>query len=549
MMKEKPTMKKLVSGIVFVPILLVMAAVPLRAQTNFWIAPGGGILNDAANWSLGAPAVGQTLSFTNAASYAVTNSVDTDLQLSTLFNASGGTVTYVGNDTLAVGKQDAVPNRGIFIGTVPGAMATVDFVKGNIDAHFGYITVGRDGGRGHMRMRDKMGTIHTIYQMSVGDNSSGNTLEIRDGAFLDKAGATHLFVGNKGSENSLLISSGGALTNGARLYIGYDSGAKSNRVVVADSGSSLSLKGSTSNLVGYNGSVYNELIVTNGGHVTVSAGTSGLVIGQYASYNRTVVTGSNSLLSCAGRIALSPKSSDSYYTGNCLDIIDGGQATMATLEFTGAIGSRVTVTGAGSRLRAGVAQVGMGTGTTIMEVSDGALAEAEKFTLGLGTGLNNQVLADQAGLVATNAAGGGIFEILRGTVSLANGSTLIADSLCITNTAAPDSRITATIGSIPAGVVLTGNAPAAMNLAVPGGVKLVFTADPADELKPLWGLKVPGDQVAILSGLVADGKITYDTSDLPRASQKRFGVHYDVKSDTSFIGLSKKVVGTQLVLR
>jgi hypothetical protein len=222
---------------------------------------------------------------------------------------------------------------------------------------------------------------------------------------------------------------------------------------------------------------------------------------------------------------------------------------MARLEYTGGTDSRVTVAGAGSLLRAGEAQVGKGTASAIMEVSDGALAEADVFTVGTGTGANSQVLADDAALVATNAAVDGIFEVRRGTVSLSNGSTLTADSLCITNTAAANCRLTATIGSTPAGVMLTRNDPAAINLAVPGGLKLVFAADPAAELKPLWGLRIPGDQVALLAGLVADGKITSDTAALSRASKKRFGVHYDATSDTSFIGLSKKIIGTYMLLR
>lgn len=194
-------MKKLVSGVRFTPLMLVVA-VPLWAQTNFWTAPGGGNLKDAVNWSLGAPAGGQTLCFTNPASYAITNASYYAPGFSTLFNASGGTVTYVGNDTLG--------QNNLLIGTVPGATATVDFVKGTIDAPYGTIVVGRNGGRGHMRMRGQMGRIYTYYDAIIGDKSNGNTLEVRDGAYFYKAeNATALRVGTSGSGNTLLIAAGG----------------------------------------------------------------------------------------------------------------------------------------------------------------------------------------------------------------------------------------------------------------------------------------------------------------------------------------------------
>ena len=532
-------MKKPVLGVVTALLVLGMA-VPLWAQTNFWIAPGGGMLNNAANWSLGAPAKGQTLCFTNPASYAITNNSYFNLGVESLFNASRGTVTYVGNSTRI--------QTSILIGTVPGATATVDFVKGRVEAPYGAISVGQNGGRGHMRMRDEMDFVYTYLDINVGDNSDCNTLEVRDGAVLLKANnGTYIRVGRYASENTLRIAAGGVVTNLGYFAVGVNSSDYSNRVVVTDSGSSLTLDGARNNWIGGGYGRYNELIVTNGGHVTVLAGNAGLVIGQYGRYNLTVVTGRHSLLECAGRLALA--AGGSAYPGNRLDILDGGRAEMATLEFTGATASRVTVAGAGSLLRAGEAQVGKGTGAAIMEVSDGALAEAEVLTVGTGTGANSQVLADDAALVATNAAGDGIFEVRRGTVSLSNGSTLTADSLCITNTAAANCRLTATIGSTPAGVMLTRNDPAAIKLAVPGGLKLVFAADPAAELKPLWGLRISGDQVALLAGLVADGKITYDTSALSSVSQKRFGVHYDAESDTSFIGLSKKIIGSYLLLR
>ena len=153
------------------------------------------------------------LCFTNPASYAVTNTSYYSIGVSTLFNASSGTVTYVGNSFRA--------QRAIYIGTVPGATATVDFVKGQIDAPYGYIYVGRDGGRGHMRMSGNMGRIYTYYDADIGTRSDDNMLEVRDGAYFYKINnATTMRVGNNGSRNTLLIAAGGAVTNWSYFYVG-----------------------------------------------------------------------------------------------------------------------------------------------------------------------------------------------------------------------------------------------------------------------------------------------------------------------------------------
>lgn len=485
---------------------------------------------------------GQFLCFTNPASYAITNDASFNESVTNSFNASGGTVTYVGNDYRA--------QRSIWIGTVPGATATVDFVKGAIWAPYGHIYVGRDGGRGHMRMYGEMGRISTYYSVEIGKGSDGSTLEVRDGACLDNLDqGNSLRVGAGGSGNSLLITAGGTVTNLHYFYVGGQGGdSNSNRVVVADAGSSLILDGSRNNWIGHYGR-YNEMIVTNGSLVRVLEGNTGVVVGQYGYNTRLVVTGSGSLLDCAGPLMMS---GEHFRTGNCVDVLDGGRAKMASLRITGAHGNRVTVAGAGSLLRTGEALVGVRTNSTSsanMTVLNGACVETEVFTVGPEAKTDNQVQVDHAVLAATNASFTGRLEIRSGSVSLTNGATLTADSLCITNTAAATCRLTATIGGTSAGVALTRSDPSALDLTVPGCVKIVFAAEPAEELEALWGFWVPGNQTARLSGLIADGLITCDTTALSDTARRRFGAHYDAASDTSYIGVQGRVLGTLLSVR
>ncbi len=127
----------------------------------------------------------------------------------------------------------------------------------------------------------------------VGPVNSGNKVLVSGtGSVWSNAGS--LYVGNSGVSNSLMISNGGRMVNGGVAYVGYNSSSSNNSVLVRDSGSTWS---NGSLYVGYNG-FDNSLVVSNGAQVLngAEAWVGAGVISRIGS-NSVVVTGNSSVWS------------------------------------------------------------------------------------------------------------------------------------------------------------------------------------------------------------------------------------------------------------
>ena len=521
---------------VFAAATAVLASLPCAAETNYWIS-GGGNLGVAGNWSLGAPVAGQSLCFTNPASYAVTNSANTSLNAGLIFDATGDTVTYVGT------ANRAIDHGEVIVGCSYGSTATVAMVSGAIAAPYGRVIVG-DRGRGHLTMSKLSTSISTYYNVLIGANSSNNTLTVRDGAHLLKQGSTALKVGDYGSGNKLTIADGGTVTNQAYFYIGASTGARSNTVAVTGSGAILSLNGNNNNCVGDYGD-YSTLVVSNQGAVIVSAGGTGLTIGRYCYNSKVLVAGAGSVLNCASNLTVS------HYNGNKLEVRDGGRVSAdGKLLLKGAAsGNWASVENPGASLLAGMIDVGIGSSAALLQVADGGAVSCPDIVVGRTGTANNRIEVNGATLLVTNAAGSARLDVVCGSVVLTNGATLKADRLSATNTAAAYCRVTAVLGNQSAGIELTASGSAALDLGGPGALTLVFSANPADPLENLQGLSMPGDQTVFLTGLIGDGRLACQTAALSPTSLGRFGVFYDAESAVTFVGVRKQFVGTLLSIQ
>ncbi len=514
----------------------VLASLPCAAETNYWIS-GGGNLGVAGNWSLGAPVAGQSLCFTNPASYAVTNSVYTGLNAGLIFDATGGTVTYVGTSGRNTDHGEVV------VGCSYGSTATVEQVKGYINPVYGSVVVGARG-RGHLTMSGPSTSILTYNDVLIGVNSSNNTMVVRDGAILSKVGGVSLTVGQYGAENTLTVADGGIVTNKSYLYVGVKPEARSNTVAVTGNGALLWLNGGLYNWVGNYGD-YSTLVVSNQGAVIVSAGVGGLTIGQYCYNNKVLVTGAGSVLNCASNLTVTA------YSGNRLEVRDGGRVSAdGKLLLKGAAsGCRASVENPGSSLQAGMIDVGIGSSAALLKVADGGIVSCPDIVVGRTGTANYRIEVNGGTLLVTNAAGSARLDVVCGSVVLTNGAVLKADRLCATNTAAAYCRVTAVLGSQSAGIELTASGSAALDLGGPGALTLVFSANPADPLENLQGLSMPGDQTVFLTGLIGDGRLACQTAALSPTSLGRFGVFYDAESAVTFVGVRKQFVGTLLSIQ
>ncbi len=72
----------------------------------------------------------------------------------------------------------------------------------------------------------------------------------------------------------------------------------------------------------------------------------------------------------------------------------------------------------------------------------------------------------------------------------------------------------------------------------PGGrLHLEFTQQPADQTKPLSGLRMPGDRREHLEALADDDRLRWDAPTLPGSIRQRLGIYYFPSSDETVVGL------------
>jgi T5SS/PEP-CTERM-associated repeat protein len=248
-------------------------------------------------------------------------------------------------DSTIVGYNSASSNNGILVS------GTNSLLLNTADLYVGY------KGSGNSLTISNGATVSIAYNdlgmvIGVYSNSLNNSVLVTGTNSL-LTNAQDLFVGNDGSGNSLTISNGAtAIVGGDNYYgtvIGLNSDSLSNSVTVSGTGSLL--ENDTTFSVGYNGSG-NSLTISNGATVT----TYDTYIGQGPSFdfapnnNAILVTGTNSLLNNGGDLFIGYKGS-----GNSLTISNGATVSVTGFFYGTENGSlvdsssnSVTVTGVGT---------------------------------------------------------------------------------------------------------------------------------------------------------------------------------------------------------
>lgn len=212
-----------------------------------------------------------------------------------------------------------------------------------------------------------------------------------------------LTIGSTGTNNSLQISNGGAVTNTTGI-VGDTLAADFNYAVVSNVNSIWYNSGNLT--IGDRGST-NRLIITDQGQVHGAFITVGNASGS--SDNEALVTGSNSLLQGNGNFLVGNASA-----GNTLTISNGGRvADTSGILFVGssatATSNLILITGSGSILdHAGSVRLGSsGSYNQLLVTNGGSLSIGATFTFGAGSNLgsSNTVLITGVGSTWTNGAG------------------------------------------------------------------------------------------------------------------------------------------------
>lgn len=223
-------------------------------------------------------------------------------------------------------------------------------------------------------------------------------------------------MGLSGSGNQLTVSNGAAVIN-ANGWIGVNSGANNNSVLVTGSGSIWTNNGNFYIVTGSG----NSLTISNGGAVVV---TGGSVVESSAANTTLLVTGSNTVWRNTGVLNL-------YGTAMQLTISAGGQVFNTAGEVRG--GDAVNVAGSGSVWNnSGNLLVGSGSGNSLTITNGGAVLVGGNATLGKLTYLNNSITVAGGSLAVTNAGATGILNVYKGTLAI-NGGTITANQFYATN--------------------------------------------------------------------------------------------------------------------
>lgn len=236
----------------------------------------------------------------------------------------------------------------------------------------------------------------------------------------------NLSIGYYGRRNSLIISNGGRVVNSTG-YIGNDSTAHGNTVLVTGAGSVWSNRSEL--YVGYIGAG-NSLSVSDGGWVADSEARIGSTT---SSSNNTVwVTGDGSVWTNGFAVYVGLLGA-----GNSLIISNGAKVFDAYGSiglYASASNNTVSVTGDGSLWRT-TADLYLGTdgAQNTLNILSGGAVLANNLSVGVNSSSTGNLLNVTGGnLTVTNSTGSSLLEVRRGTLSF-NGGTIRADRLLATN--------------------------------------------------------------------------------------------------------------------
>jgi len=181
-----------------------------------------------------------------------------------------------------------------------------------------------------------------VYVFGVTDADLGGSLFTNQSISFQLGG--DLYIGSNSTVPAVSYTSGTNFYN--NVYVGYDTTASNNQLLVANTGTILT--NAAAFYVGYSGSG-NSLTVSNGGRVIVSGSSNWLAIGENsgANSNSVTVTGSNSSLNVDGWLEVGWGTN----SGNRMVIADGGSVTDSNgyIGYTnGSYGNSAYITGTNS---------------------------------------------------------------------------------------------------------------------------------------------------------------------------------------------------------
>ncbi|MCX6910815.1 MAG: PEP-CTERM sorting domain-containing protein, partial [Verrucomicrobia bacterium] len=236
------------------------------------------------------------------------------------------------------------------------------------------------------------------------------------------------YVGYSGSSNRLSILDGGVVTYYLDACIGYGIGSVGNSVLISGAGSSWTNPWASVYYVGYQGRG-NSLTLSNG--ASLFASNLWIGAGPTAHSNAVIVTDVGTWLGIPD-----------LYVGHTsswsrLSILNGGTVVNSGSGYLGydAVSSNnsVLVSGPGSLWANQMLVIGYNGSSNRLEILAGGRVVSPTTYIGYMSGsVSNSVFINGGYLFATNVAGSGALDVVRGTFTL-NSGTVMVDRLLATN--------------------------------------------------------------------------------------------------------------------
>ena len=347
------------------------------SSNSMLVTGAGSTWTDGASFYVGAEGDGNSLVISNG---GVVTSFDG--QIGFWATASNNTVTVTGADS------SWASSNGFYVGSSGSGNTMTISDRGRVASDFGVIGFFADSSNNTVMVTGTNSTWTNNDALYVGSSGSGNSLVISNGATVannfgyiglnldasnnsvlvtgtnsngDRSTWTNsgnLVVGQNGSGNSLVISSGAFVTS-VSGFLSYSNPSSNNTVTVTDAGSVWTNSGALTIGLGYSG---NNLVISNGGEVI---NTDGFIGSSSAASNNTVtVTGAGSTWTNSGDLYVGI-----FGTGNSLTVAEGGTIAAASIVIAASNGSSGTLNigrfganGAASTINAPTIAFGAGTG-------------------------------------------------------------------------------------------------------------------------------------------------------------------------------------------
>ena len=262
----------------------------------------GGVISGSGTLSIAGSGT-TTLTASNTYSGGTTLNAGT-LAISNNAALGTGTVTFTGNSTLAALASLGITNNEVISNGVVGTLNSGTFL---------FTNSGVISGAGSLGIAGTGTTILTgsnTYTGTTTVDGGGSTLMVNAGSINS---TSLLTVGSNTSGNTLILTNGGVVDSLA-TYEGNNTSSSNNLILVTGVGSLLS--NSSSLFIGYQGSG-NSFVISNGAVVDSSITFEGR--STTSSNNSILVTGSNSLLSSSSYLYIGDNGSS-----NSLVISNGG---------------------------------------------------------------------------------------------------------------------------------------------------------------------------------------------------------------------------------